>query len=731
MQKTFFILLFLSFGVLHAQELVPVFALHSDTVAAVTLPSNVTLVWKDRDENATLRDAQLAASQKLFHFPEEDAGKKLYPGKYWFHYKVKNVSAAPLQIALTSAANFAACYTSIGGAGWTKRETGWYQPWRQKDGAKKSNSIPFTLGPGEEMEVYQQEHYWQQIPKSALVTLQFPQKLAFEEYQQEQFETPSLGQANKLLSAMIAGILLFAGIIYLRFFSIVRVRFYLYYALFLIGFSLLYSPAGIFFQEYPVVDLYVGNLAFGFGLFFFTHFFRAYMRTRVNYPRWDKWLLFVSVLPLLVFTLNYIFVGLLPPSVAYYTLSWGNRSYILLLDSLLVTAVLYISTHKASPGIVATIPALLLWGVGQTYKLVHTIIQANNKDFEVHGLIKWMNEHTYLVDLISIVWIVSVFSSLLFQRFAHLQKKVVKQAVRNERLKRQKEEERVALIARQKTELEQQVEERTLELKHSLENLKATQAQLVQSEKMASLGELMAGVAHEIQNPLNFINNFSELNLELIEEIKAEAKAGKVSDVAAIADDLYVNQLKVMKHGKRADSIVKAMLQHSRSTGGQKEPTDINALTDEYLRLSYHGFRAGNKDFNATIKTAFDSGLEPVQLVPEEMGRVLLNLFNNAFYAVNAKKKVLNGTFEPTISVSTKRTDKGVEIRIKDNGTGISQKALAKIYQPFFTTKPAGEGTGLGLSLSYDIVTKGHGGELKVDTREGEFAEFSIQIPCQ
>jgi signal transduction histidine kinase/streptogramin lyase len=280
-------------------------------------------------------------------------------------------------------------------------------------------------------------------------------------------------------------------------------------------------------------------------------------------------------------------------------------------------------------------------------------------------------------------------------------------------------------------ELENKVMHRTKELKLSLEELRATQHQLIQREKMASLGELTAGIAHEIQNPLNFINNFSDLNSELIEELKAEQKKEN-RDYAGeehMLDDIQKNEEKINHHGKRADSIVKGMLQHSRTNTGEKELTDINALVDEYLRLSYHGMRAKEKSFNATINTSFDEQIGKVKLVAQDIGRVLLNLFNNAFYSVNEKKSQHPTGYEPTVSVSTKKINNRVEIRIRDNGNGIPQKVLDKIYNPFFTTKPPGEGTGLGLSLSYDIVVKIHGGELKVDTQEGEFAEFIISLP--
>ena len=258
--------------------------------------------------------------------------------------------------------------------------------------------------------------------------------------------------------------------------------------------------------------------------------------------------------------------------------------------------------------------------------------------------------------------------------------------------------------------------------------LKTTQSQLIQSEKMASLGELTAGIAHEIQNPLNFVNNFSEVNTELIDELQIELKAGKKEEAIAIAGDIKENEQKINFHGKRADAIVKGMLQHSRSSTDKKEPTDINALADEYLRLSYHGLRAKDKSFNAKLKTDFDTFLQKININPQDIGRVLLNLFTNAFYSVAEKKKMQNESYQPSVFVSTKKIDDKVEIRVKDNGTGIPQKVLDKIYQPFFTTKPTGEGTGLGLSLSYDIV-KAHGGQLKVETKEGEGATFIIILP--
>ncbi len=285
-------------------------------------------------------------------------------------------------------------------------------------------------------------------------------------------------------------------------------------------------------------------------------------------------------------------------------------------------------------------------------------------------------------------------------------------------------------------------------LETTLTNLKSTQSQLIQSEKMASLGELTAGIAHEIQNPLNFVNNFSEVNKELLTEMNEEIVKGNYEEVKALAKDVTDNEEKIIFHGKRADAIVKGMLQHSRSNSGVKEPTDINALCDEYLRLSYHGLRAKDKSFNATMKTDFDKTIGNINIIPQDIGRVILNLITNAFYVVDERARQAPGKnrdgqpksqemtsfekmsslYEPTVSVSTKKIGDKIEIKVADNGNGIPQKILDKIFQPFFTTKPTGQGTGLGLSLSYDIV-KAHRGELRVETKEGEGSIFIIQIP--
>jgi signal transduction histidine kinase len=362
--------------------------------------------------------------------------------------------------------------------------------------------------------------------------------------------------------------------------------------------------------------------------------------------------------------------------------------------------------------------------------------------------------------MLSVIWLVAILFSQNRQN----------KAAEKERIKRQKEDEINRAIAIRKVELEGLVAERTAEitkqkeeLENTLEELKATQAQLIQSEKMASLGELTAGIAHEIQNPLNFVNNFSEINGELIDEMKEELAVGsrqlaagswqsgeeKLKLAEEIANDIKQNLEKINHHGKRAEAIVKAMLQHSRTSTGKKELTDINALADEYLRLAYHGLRAKDKSFNATMKTEFDVTIGKISVIPQDLGRVILNLITNAFYAVNEKKKVtpplhpdgdlgnIQSDYEPTVTVSTSLIPPSggegafVTISVSDNGNGIPQIAIDKIFQPFFTTKPTGKGTGLGLSMSYEIVTKAHGGELKVDNRPGEGVTFTIILPVK
>ncbi|MDF2156736.1 ATP-binding protein [Algoriphagus sp. CAU 1675] len=336
------------------------------------------------------------------------------------------------------------------------------------------------------------------------------------------------------------------------------------------------------------------------------------------------------------------------------------------------------------------------------------------------------------VKVFALIWAIAMWINNTKQR----------KALELERRKTEEKEKEYKITEAIKEQLEIQVAERTAEIMRqkeelvvALEELKAAQEQLIHAEKMASLGELTAGIAHEIQNPLNFVNNFSEVSTELLQEMKVELREGNSEEALEIAEDVIENLGKIAHHGKRADSIVKGMLQHSRANAGQKEETDINLLADEYLRLSYHGLRAKDKAFTADFKLDLDPNLPKIEVIPQDLGRVLLNLINNAFYAAAEKKSMLTeaktntSTFIPTVTVTTKKLKKGIEIRVRDNGNGISEEIRSKIFQPFFTTKPTGKGTGLGLSMSYEIITKGHGGQLNLESKPGEYTEFIIILP--
>ncbi|WP_426060505.1 sensor histidine kinase [Hymenobacter sp. B1770] len=316
----------------------------------------------------------------------------------------------------------------------------------------------------------------------------------------------------------------------------------------------------------------------------------------------------------------------------------------------------------------------------------------------------------------------------------------LKKALEKERLLREEEEKAKRLIEAQNVELERLVAERTSaltfqaeELRTALTELRTTQAQLVQSEKMASLGELTAGIAHEIQNPLNFVNNFADVSVEMLAELREEqARPQRDPELEAeLLDDIAQNLQKIHHHGQRAASIVKGMLEHSRASTGERQATNINHLADEYLRLAYQGLRAKDKSFNATLRDDFAPDLPLVEAIGPDLGRVLLNLFGNAFYAVRQRQLQGEAGYAPTVTVQTRQRGDQVEIRVRDNGLGIPEAMRQKIFQPFFTTKPSGEGTGLGLSLSYDIVTQGHSGTLTVTSQEGEFTEFLISLPIK
>ena len=479
-------------------------------------------------------------------------------------------------------------------------------------------------------------------------------------------------------------------------------------------------------------------------------FIRRSLETSLRLPLWDKFLSKFWLISIVYFLVTLI------PKLSFLKDWYPIFAYSAILTTLFLLRdyrpALFDATKRRGNENVYLLrnyrPARILLNaflpLGLAYVLTKTIIFFQKDFYEKYS------GRFETINLFAILWLIG-FGIYAFRQIA-------KEKRLTEKLKADAID---AELAKQK--LEKLVEERTMQLRvqnekleSALLELKSTQAQLIQSEKMASLGELTAGIAHEIQNPLNFVNNFSDVSRELVQEMKDEMASGSLESALELADEISKNLEKINHHGKRADGIVKGMLEHSRAGKGEKSATDINVLLDEYIRLSYHGLRAKDKSLNVNFTTVFDSDLPKLKVVSADLGRVFLNLMNNAFYAVQERVKretadvrrvmadvkgetvnvkdtlshvsPFTSHFQPLVTVSTKRVGDRVEILVEDNGNGIPEAIRDKIFQPFFTTKPTGQGTGLGLSLSYDIV-KAHGGELKVETKEGEGSMFIIQLP--
>ena len=445
--------------------------------------------------------------------------------------------------------------------------------------------------------------------------------------------------------------------------------------------------------------------------FFLIQYIRTALNTPVQLPAWDKQLV----------QARYVSIAL----VATYFVTDKPLWFGWLWQIFMIIIVLKVYKNEVFSSVRGIVQSIIPFIVISTFS---TIVQTIDSKFYDRNDEYFVGARFFAFILCFVIWF-----------YARKQQNVLIKE-REERLR--EEEESKA----QKLSLEYLVAERTLELtqqkeelQKAIEKLKSTQNQLIQSEKMASLGELTAGIAHEIQNPLNFVNNFAEVSVELCQELEEEIDKVTIADedkeyIKGIISDLSQNQQKITHHGKRADSIVKGMLQHSRTSSGEKELVDVNALADEYMRLAYHGLRAKNKEFNATLVTDFDPTIGKIMLMPQDIGRVFLNLFTNAFYAVAEKKQKLTeegtgASYKPEVKITTKKFANKLYIRVTDNGTGMPESVKAKIFQPFFTTKPTGQGTGLGLSMSYDIITNAHNGLLDVETVPGEKTEFKITLP--
>ncbi|MGB4773141.1 MAG: ATP-binding protein, partial [Chitinophagaceae bacterium] len=473
--------------------------------------------------------------------------------------------------------------------------------------------------------------------------------------------------------------------------------------------------------EHPSLSAYVnlvGTLSFlSFGLFY-----RNYFDSAKTAPIWDKILLTLIVLNV-VFALQYAITGKFLFDIQYIVFTIG----IIITMSIIPFRVRNKDKEHKYFLLYASLPLLILIPV---VAIVVLIIRLSGNNITEDSWMGTFFTNVNYIQLWALTWMVLFFSRTLIKRFTHQREQILKHETEKQAILLQQEQEKSLLMEKLNTELEEKVAQRTSELNKSLSELKATQSQLIQSEKMASLGEMTAGIAHEIQNPLNFVNNFAEVNQEITAELKDDILS-HINDSAAkenisnLLDNLKENSEKIRTHGKRAESIVKNMLHHSRNSTGVKEDTNINALVQEYAQLAFHGLRAKDKSFQSDLDIQLDPMTGNLAVIPQDIGRVVLNLMNNAFYAVKNNPEER----KPRVSLVTEKKENEVVIRIGDNGGGISEKNLKKIFQPFFTTKPTGEGTGLGLSLSYDIITKGHGGKMEVQSVEQEGTTFTITLP--
>ena len=683
---TFFLGLF-AISMAFAQRASPAFEIKTDTVKYIDLPKTH---WRYLTLPSGVPDINKVAGAEnhhLFRQMPEESPEWNGDRDVWIKYELCNASGHQFEAGLPALTGKTFFYIAKPDGHFKILKTGYEIPKAERQGAKSLMLCMLTLAPGQKVTVYTY------VPKvidsddiePAIYSIIY---LFNKNYLNNKYYT-----LDNIIYYALIGFLLFAAVANIFFFYVNRERVYIMYAI-----SLLLGISNAVIMLFSDDLLSIGNgifrtlnLLIFFGMLLMVLVtIRQFLRIKDHFPKWNKFLAWFPVLcvaivsPITIKTGRFRFGGATPFSII---LVLTTFLYVFVL--MLIVIKMYNKNKEARIFVLASFPFLLSIILG-------TVIGNGN------------------IIAVAVAWAALVVSWAMFLRFKNLQL------------------EKNRLIAEQKAELEIQVAERTAELQQSLAELKQTQNQLIQSEKMASLGELTAGIAHEIQNPLNFVNNFSDVSVELLEELKEELGKGDIEEATAIADDVTQNLQKIAHHGRRADGIVKGMLQHSRASSGQKEPTGINALADEYFRLAYHGLRAKDKSFNADLVTHFAEGLPKVNIIPQDVGRVLLNLFTNAFYATSEKRKQSQSQFadyKPVVTVSTKQLGDTIAITVKDNGTGIPEAIKDKILQPFFTTKPTGEGTGLGLSLSYDIVVKGHGGTITIESVEGEGSEFSINLP--
>jgi signal transduction histidine kinase len=713
----------------------PAYIINTDTAVVDTIPPAYWTLLADQEGRLTIDQVSHSPVGNQFHHYSNSSDRYDYAIRtYWFCFRLKNAMShgAEIGFGVAEVENYysgsyldkSIFYFRRDGK-WETAETGYLYPWKRTNGLGLNHYIFMVIQPGEELLVYNRRSAltsFSSIQPKLYVHLNFTRNTLKNEYISDERL-----YSNAVHNSVLFGILFFACLFSLLFYFIVKERLYLYFSLYVLclGIGRMHDASYfVFLREHREWWANLFGVIWILNAFLPVVFLRSLLKLKSLLPRWDKILNLVNISNLVYSLVGILMILVIPHLFSSFAYGWGlldsvlNRLVILLV---ILSFILVFRTAKSQDKIIELVifPAFFVWGVGHSISIMY-------KEYRFitisKGFTLWVNDWWYYIETFTLALLVLGYSWELLLRFRTLQNELANQAIDKEKEKRQ-------LIQQKRLELERTVEERTADLKQSLERLQSTQHQLVQSEKMASLGEMTAGIAHEIQNPLNFVNNFSDINKELIEELENELQQDHFSEARSLLRNIVQNEEKIAFHGKRADAIVKSMLMHSRATKGTKEPTNINARVDEYLRLSYHGFRAKDKFFHAKTESHLDPDLPLVNMVAQDMGRVILNLLTNAFYSVISKARLGVNGYQPAVAVFTKTEGKMAEIRIRDNGLGISPQIMDKIFNPFFTTKPGGEGTGLGLSLSYEIITKEHGGEITVNTKEGEFAEFIIRLP--
>ncbi len=723
----FILSLIVSFSSLAQTGLPPVYELMTDTTEYAIDSTHFQLL-DDSTGDLTINQVSQSPQSGRFYY-DKPLNPNRQSGVYWLRMRVRNNLSKPVKLFCTDFySDYFDLYTPANGR-WLHQQAGSSRPRSQitvHNGIRERNRLFISLQPGETKTLYQRSEvvFWRArrtYIEPGLQTEAGRVETAFRSFL-------TGGWQDYYIDGMLLGVLLLAAICNLLIFIGIRDRTYLYFGICILFIALdrnAYRMQLAFFPEYPIAIKAVGNFFFILYFLFFTQSIRVFLRPVAAQKTLNRSITYTLLLTTVLTVIQLFAYGV--PHFPTYGLAISLEVMIRIVYLLVIimnVQIIQRGSRQARSSLIAILPLFGLWSVTLASQLSSFLLGSDVLRLS-------LNFPEYL-ESACFAWMIIFFSGALVGRFNQVSQQVSQQALEKEQLEREREIERSNMIASENERLERQVQERTTELQTSLDHLKATQAQLIQSEKMASLGELTAGIAHEIQNPLNFVNNFAEVSAELVGELEDEQQspARDPELETELLGDLKQNLEKISLHGKRASGIVRGMLEHARTTTGQKEPTDLNALCDEYLRLAYHGLRAKDKTFNCALVTDFDPNAKPVPVVAQDIGRVVLNLLNNAFYAVRERQGDAPTTYQPAVTVTTRQLDHRAEIRIQDNGTGMPEGVQQKIFQPFFTTKPSGSGTGLGLSLSFDIITKGHGGTLTVVSHEGEGTTFIILLPA-